>query len=66
MLLAIALVAFGWAMASLYVHLEGKYPQYAEKINFVYLILFSAGAIFILVGWFALGAGLVKISDFWG
>jgi hypothetical protein len=65
MLLALALVAFGWAMASLYVYLEGKYPQHAEKINFVYLILFTAGAIFILVFWFTLGVGMVKISDLW-
>jgi hypothetical protein len=64
MLLAIALVAFGWAMASLYVYLEGKYPQNAEKINFVYLIVFSAGAIFILIAWFALGAGITEILDF--
>lgn len=63
MLLALALVAFGWAMASLYIYLEGKYPQHVEKINFVYLILFSAGAILILVFWFASGAGMVKISD---
>jgi len=64
MLLAIALVFFGWAMASLYVYLEGKYPQHTEKAYFLYAFVFSAGAIFILVAWFALGAGLVKISDF--
>ena len=64
MLAAIAFVAFGWAVASLYVYLEGKYPQYAEKTYFLYAFLFSAGTIFILMAWFAFGSGFVKISDF--
>jgi uncharacterized membrane protein YidH (DUF202 family) len=65
MLLALALVGFGWAMASLYIYLEGKYPQHAEKSNLIIASLFSVGAILILVFWFTLGAGMVKISDLW-
>jgi hypothetical protein len=66
MLFAISLVAFGWLMASLYIYLERKYPHHAEKTYFLYIFLFSAGAIFILIALFAFGVGLLKTSDLWG
>lgn len=63
MLLVVALFVFGWAVASSYVYLEGRFPQYEQKIYWVFLVLFSVGAISILVFWFVLGAGMIKLFD---
>ena len=63
MLLVVALFVFGWALASSYVYLERRFPQYEQNIYWIYVGLFSVGAISILVSWFVLGAGLVNLFD---
>lgn len=63
MLLVIALFVFGWAVASSYVYLERKFPQHEQKIYWIFAIVFSFGAIAILVLWAVLGAGMIKLSD---
>jgi hypothetical protein len=65
MLLAVALIIFGWSSGSLYIYLEKKYPQYKEKIYFVFIAIFSAGALLVLVAWLMLGTGNISLSDLW-
>jgi hypothetical protein len=48
-----------------YIYLEKKYPQYEEKIYFVFVAIFSAGALLILVIWLMLGTGKISLSDLW-
>jgi hypothetical protein len=65
MLLAIALVIFGWSLASLYIYLEKKYPKYERETYFIFILLFSAGGLLILVTWFMLGIEKFHLSDLW-
>ncbi len=65
MLLAIALVIFGWGLASLYIYLEKKYPKYERETYFIFILLFSAGGLLILVTWFMLGTEQIHLSDLW-
>lgn len=65
MLLAIALLIFGWSISSLYVYLEKKYPKYERETYYIFILLFSAGGLLILVSWFMLGTDQIQLSDLW-
>ena len=65
MLLVITLLIFGWSSGNLYIYLEKKYPQYEERIYFVFVAIFSAGSLLILATWLMLGTGKIALSDLW-